>query len=208
MKFKDIFKFEEEISKFTGAPYVITTCSCTQALELCFRVLNPSFVKFTCFTYVGIPMLLKNLNVSFNLIFEKWSGMYKFHNTSIWDSARKFTPNMYIPDSYICLSFGENKPLDLGRGGAILLDNEEKYKQLNKLRFDGRNINNKTIEKEQQIYFDIGYHYKLNNRECINGLLKLKEYITVGEYYTPIVNYRDCRKMIIKDINPLYREII
>lgn len=197
MKFKDIFLFEQHLSKFTGAPYVITTCCCTHALELCFKILKPSSVKFTSYTYMGILMLLKNLKIPFNIFPEKWLGMYKFHNTNVWDSARQFTPNMYIPGSYICLSFGEGKPLDLGRGGAILLDNEEHYKTLNLLRFDGRDV---TFDPWiNQRIFDYGFHYKLNNRECIQGIEKLQQYISDNNFKIENINYTDCRQMIIKD---------
>jgi dTDP-4-amino-4,6-dideoxygalactose transaminase len=47
---------------------------------------------------------------------------------------------MYIPGALMCLSFtGPYKTLKLGKGGAILTDNEEAYKWLKRARFSGRN---------------------------------------------------------------------
>jgi len=200
LKFKDIFIFEKRLAEFTGAPFAVSTCCCTHALELCFRILNPSRVEFSCRTYMGVIMLLKNLHIQFRMINEPWQGEYNFRHSPIWDCARKLTPNMYVPGSYKCVSFGENKPLDLGRGGAILLDNEEHYKLLTILKFDGKDV--KFDPWIEQKHFDVGYHYKMNNRECIVGLEKLNEFIAKGDFSYSHTPYRDCRRMIVKGMSP------
>ena len=47
---------------------------------------------------------------------------------------------MYQPGQMQCLSFtGPYKHLKIGKGGAILLDNEEAYKWLLRASFSGRN---------------------------------------------------------------------
>ena len=202
MQFKDIFIFEEELARFSGSPYAIATCSCTQAIELCMRVLSPSYIEFSCYTYMGIIMLLKNLDIKFKMIPEKWHGMYEFKGCGVWDSARCFKPNMYIPNSYICLSFGENKPLDLGRGGAILLDNKEMYDKLNMLRFDGKDVSFDPWISQRN--FDVGYHYKMNNRESIIALQKLNEFKTKNDFSHDHTQYRDCRNMRVKGLPNLF----
>jgi hypothetical protein len=66
-------------------------------------------------------------------------GEYHLEYTNVWDSALRFTHNMYRQGQYQCLSFtGPYKHLKLGKGGAILTDNEEAYKWFKRARFSGR----------------------------------------------------------------------
>ena len=55
------------------------------------------------------------------------SREYPFENTRIWDSARRLEKDMYREGTMQCLSFGHGKPLHIGRGGAILLDDVVAY---------------------------------------------------------------------------------
>jgi dTDP-4-amino-4,6-dideoxygalactose transaminase len=91
-----------------------------------------------------------------------------------------------------CLSFGHTKPLDNGRGGAILLDDKSAYDEIIKMRYDGRDLNiSPWIE---QVNFKLGFHYKMNPEECIRALEKLKLY---KESIPVEVEYPDCRKIKI-----------
>ena len=38
--FSAITEFEQMLSDYTGAPYVVVTDCCTHAIELCFRIKN------------------------------------------------------------------------------------------------------------------------------------------------------------------------
>jgi dTDP-4-amino-4,6-dideoxygalactose transaminase len=190
--FNKILEFEKALADYTGAPYAISTDCCTHAIELCFRYKNIKRVKFTAFTYVSIPMLMHKLNVDYELIPEKWVGEYRFYGTDIWDSARRLEKNMYQHGMMQCLSFGNSKPLDNNRGGAILLDNEQSYKEIIKMRYDGRDL--KISPWSEQKDFKLGFHYKLNPEECITALEKLKKYKDVKPYY---IEYPDCRKIKI-----------
>jgi dTDP-4-amino-4,6-dideoxygalactose transaminase len=67
------------------------------------------------------------------------TGAYQLRPTKVWDSALRFTANMYIAGSHMCLSFtGPYKHLKLGKGGAILTDDEQAYRWFKKARFSGR----------------------------------------------------------------------
>lgn len=186
-----IKKFEEKISKFTNAPFVVTTDCCTHALELCFYYHKIKQCNFTCYTYLSVVQTMHKLNINYNLIAENWQGEYRFHNTNIWDSARKLQPNMYKKGQLQCLSFGFDKPLNLGRGGAILLDNKEDYYNLSKLRYDGRDLDIKPWQSQNT--FSIGFHYKLNPEECNIGIEKLDKYIENQNFSIKKVKYPDCR---------------
>jgi dTDP-4-amino-4,6-dideoxygalactose transaminase len=194
--FEKIKEFEYQISKFTGAPFVVTTDCCTHAIELCMILDNVKECSFSAFTYLSILQTMHKLKIAYKLLDEKWTGEYHFHNTRIWDSARRLEPNMYRKGQLQCLSFGYTKPVDIGRGGAILLDSKEDYDTLRKMRYDGRDLDiSPWIE---QIEFNIGYHYKLNPEECIKGIKYLDQYIKAGRFDPLNVSYPDCRRVKIK----------
>jgi dTDP-4-amino-4,6-dideoxygalactose transaminase len=130
VSFDRLFKFEQDLAEYTGAPFVVVTDGCTHALELCLRYDRPQFLAFTAFTYLSIPMLMHQLQINYVLTSEEWTGEYQLHGTRIWDSARRLEPGMYRPRQMQCLSFGYGKPLQLGKVGAILLDDESAYHTL------------------------------------------------------------------------------
>lgn len=194
--FDKIFEFEKELAEFTGAPYVVTTDCCTHAIELCLRYRKVKRTGFTAFTYLSVPMTLHKLGIEYNLIPEKWTGEYRFYGTDIWDSARRLEPDMYREGMMQCLSFGHTKPLEIGRGGAILLDNYEDYKKLSMLRYDGRDLSISPWVNQKS--FSLGFHYKLNPEECVIGIKKLQEYKNKKDFDIKFVEYPDCREIEIK----------
>lgn len=190
--FDKIIEFETALAEYTGAPYAISTDCCTHAIELCLIYKKIKKVKFTAFTYLSIPMLMHKLGIEYDLVSEKWCGEYRFYGTDIWDSARRLEKNMFRPGMMQCLSFGHTKPLDNGRGGAILLDDKSAYDEIIKMRYDGRDL---TVSPWiDQIDFKLGYHYKMNPEECIRALEKLNLYTESKPMY---VEYPDCRKIKI-----------
>ena len=194
--FEIIKKFETALSDFTGAPYVVTTDCCTHAIELCMILDNVKSCSFSAFTYLSVLQTMHKINIEYSLIDESWTGEYHFRNTRIWDSARRLEPNMYRKGQLQCLSFGYTKPVDIGRGGAILLDSKEDYDTLRKMRYDGRDLD--IVPWIDQMEFSIGYHYKLNPEECVRGIEKLKEYKTANSYTPKFIEYPDCRRVKIK----------
>jgi len=193
--FDKITDFEKEIAEFTGAPFAITTDCCTHAIELCLRLESVRYCKFTAFTYVSVLMTMHKLGITYDLTDESWEGEYKIENTRIWDSARLLSPNMYRTGQLQCLSFGYTKPLDIGRGGAILTDDETFYEKVRKLRYDGRDLS--IAPWIEQKKFNVGFHYKLNPEECMKGSVALKEYISKENFESKTHVYPDCRTIEI-----------
>lgn len=193
--FKYIYEFESCLADFTNAPYVVTTDCCTHAIELCMILDNIKKCSFTCFTYISVLMLMHKLNINFDLKPIEWSGEYRFKGTRIWDSARRLEPGMYRKGSLQCLSFGYSKPLDIGRGGAILTDSKIDYEMLKKMRYDGRDL--EISPWIQQECFNLGYHYKLNPEECKKGIKQLKKYRKRKNFSPEKIDYPDCRKIKI-----------
>lgn len=199
MTFDDIKRFETALAEYTGAPYAIMTDCCTHALELCFRYDKVEFCAFTPFTYLSIPMLMHKLKIQF--YYEvgtpaQWIGEYKFRKTRIWDSARRLEKNMYREGQIQCLSFGHTKPLHIGRGGAILLDDKEAYDAIICMRYDGRDLNISPWEEQKE--FRVGYHYKPTPEEAVTGLALL-EGIKEFPVEPKFVQYPDLRNITIKE---------
>ena len=170
MSFDKLFEFESALAEYTGAPFAVVTDCCTHALELCMRMDNVHVTDFTAFTYLSIPQLMRNLNIDFRLTSERWVGEYQFHGTNIWDSARRLERGMYRRGQKQCLSFGNTKPLQLGRCGAILLDNIEEYRTLSRMRSDGRDLHQ---DPWQNYPISQGYHYCPTLEICAEGIEKL-----------------------------------
>ena len=191
--FDKIFEFEQELAKYTGAPYAVMTDCCTHALELCFRIKRVKRVKFTSYTYLSIPMLMHKLGIEYELVQENWTGEYRFYGTDIWDSARRVERGMYREGQMQCLSFGYGKPLHIGHGGAILLDDVELYDQLSQMRYDGRDLNISPWEQQQS--FRVGYHYKPAIEDAEIGLEKLATLDEQPKYH----QYPDLREIEIHD---------
>ena len=196
MSFDKILKFETALAEFTGAPHAIMTDCCTHALELCFRYDKVEFCAFTPYTYLSIPMLMYKLKIKFAYETDgmQWIGEYQFRKTRIWDSARLLQRNMYRPGQIQCLSFGHGKPLHIGRGGAILLDDKEAYETILRQRYDGRDL---TVEPWQsQQTFHVGYHYKPTIEEAEQGLALL-EGVKEQNPEPKLVVYPDLRNIVI-----------
>jgi len=189
--FDRIFEFEQALAEYTGAPYAVMTDCCTHAIEMCLRFDRVSHTTFTAFTYLSIPMTMHKLNIAYDLTDEPWTGEYQFRNTRIWDSARRLERGMYRPGQLQCLSFGNGKPLQIGRGGAILTDDVEVYDQLSMMRYDGRDLKIKPWQDQQT--FKVGYHYKPTLEEAELGLKLLPQVNERPKY----VEYPDCRNITI-----------
>jgi dTDP-4-amino-4,6-dideoxygalactose transaminase len=195
--FDKILAFETELARFTGAPRAVMTDCCTHAIELCLRYDRVEFCAFTPYTYLSIPMLMHKLRIQYVYEVgnpEQWVGEYRFRKTRIWDSARRLEKDMYRPGQMQCLSFGHDKPLSIGRGGAILLDDESAYQALLRMRYDGRDLSiSPWIEQTE---FRVGYHYRPTIEEAQRGLELLANYRSQPPKPKA---YPDCRKISILD---------
>lgn len=200
--FEKIKEFETALAEFTGAPFAIMTDCCTHAIEMCLRYDRVKECSFTPYTYLSIPMTMHKLGINYNYYpdtlphRQQWIGEYKFEFTRIWDSARRLEKNMYRSGQMQCLSFGHTKPLHIGHGGAILLDDKTAYEAIIRMRYDGRDLNISPWVEQRE--FRVGYHYKPSIEDAIQGislLHGLREYCPEPKF----VQYPDLRTITIKD---------
>ena len=196
--FQAILDFEQKLCEYTGAPYCVTTDCCTHAIELAFRLAhNKSQVQFPAKTYISVLMTMHKVGVPYSLVDIKWRDQYEFRGSNIWDCARYLAPDMYVPGTIQCLSFNRGKPLQIGRGGCVLTDNEALYKSVSRARSDGRDLFAFSPWQTQQV-FDVGYHYTLRPEECVRGLNLLNNNTFVQQHDKDF-DYPDCREIVIRE---------
>jgi dTDP-4-amino-4,6-dideoxygalactose transaminase len=165
--FDTVDKFEKRIAEFYNAPYAVATDCCTHALELCLRYNNVKTSTCPSQTYISIPFTFKKLGISWQFTNEQWNDYYYLGDTNIIDAAVYWQANGYIPNTLMCLSFQFKKHLNLGRGGAVLLDNYNAYIKLKKMRYDGRDDNISWMEQDIDT---VGYHYYMTPETAQLGL--------------------------------------
>ena len=139
--------FEQALCEYTGAKYAVAIDSCSNAIFLCLKYLNVENLELSIpsHTYMSVPCQIMHAGgkVKFVSSSKYLKGAYRLEPIPVWDSALRFTENMYIKGEYMCISFsGPSKILKLGKGGAILTDNQEAYEWFKKARYHGRNAVN------------------------------------------------------------------
>jgi dTDP-4-amino-4,6-dideoxygalactose transaminase len=173
MSFEIINDFEKEIANFFGAKFAVAVDSCTHGVELCLRHTKPNLLRIPKNTYLSIPFLSEKLKIKMEWTDEKWVDYY-YITDKVIDAAVLWKKNSYIENTMMCLSFQYQKHLSLGRGGVILLDNENDYNTLKKMSYDGRLPN---VPWRNQDINMIGYHYYMTPETAKLGLDKLPEAI-------------------------------
>ena len=174
MSFETVRKFEKAIANFYDAPYAVAVDCCTHAIELCLRhTANPDVsMGVPNRTYISVPFTLEKLGLKWHWLNKDWKDYYHLEGTDIIDAAVYFKRDAYIPLSFMCLSFQFRKPLSLGRGGAILCQNESDYEALKKMAYDGR------LDDQpwgDQAIDTMGYHYYMTPETAQMGIDKLEE---------------------------------
>jgi dTDP-4-amino-4,6-dideoxygalactose transaminase len=189
--YKIVQMFEEEISLYTGAPYAISVDSCTNALFLICKFLEVKEVTIPSKTYLSVPMSI--IHSGGEVVFDKreitnhWSGIYQLKPYPIYDAAKRLTSNMYIPNSYMGISFHIKKHLGIGKGGMILTDNEEASIWFKKARYEGRS---EKFYKDDNIE-NLGWNMYMTPQEAAHGLSLLQNYPLHNRDLDEINGYRD-----------------
>lgn len=170
--------FEKAISEYTKAPYVATIDNQSNALFLAlyYEKIQGQEITIPARTYPSVPCEIIHAGgtVKFKPVEgTKIKGAYCLSPTKVWDSALRFTYDMYIPNTHMCVSFtGPYKHLKLGKGGAILTDDRDAYLWFKRARFSGR---------RECSYFDdnfdmLGWNMYLMPEIAARGLLFMKQF--------------------------------
>lgn len=166
--YKIVKMFEEEVADYTGAPYAISVDSCTSALFLCCKYLEVTDVIIPSKTYLSVPQSIINSggNVIFDPSTNDWRGIYQLKPYPIYDAAKRFTSDMYISGTFMCLSFHIKKHLKIGKGGMILTDNKDAVDWFKEARYEGRS---EKLYHEDDIK-NIGWNMYMTPQEASHGL--------------------------------------
>ncbi len=171
----NVERFEELVADYAGSKYAIATDSCTNALFLSFKFCREkldydnSHVIIPTKTYISVPMQAIHAGYKVKFVDIDWSGSYHIGNIPVVDSAQRFTKNMYIKDTFYCLSFNYKKILTTGRGGMILTDDEYAKDWFKKMRYDGRPCIFYNDLKTEPVT-EIGYHMYMTPEQAVIGL--------------------------------------
>jgi dTDP-4-amino-4,6-dideoxygalactose transaminase len=166
--YKIVKMFEEEIAYYTGAPYAVSVDSCTNALLLCCKYFNVDEVTIPSKTYLSVPQSIIHAGGTpvFDTTANDWHGAYQLKPYPICDAAKRFTSDMYVPNTFMCLSFHIKKTLKIGKGGVILTDNKEAVDWFKTARYEGRH---EKLYHDDDIDFN-GWNMYMTPQEAAHGL--------------------------------------
>jgi len=168
--YKIVQMFEEEVAEYTGAPFAVSVDSCTNALFLSCKYLNVNEVTIPKKTYLSVPQSIIHSGGKVHFEELQWKGIYQLKPYPIYDSAKRLTSGMYIPGTFMCLSFHIKKHLKIGKGGMILTDNEDAVKWFKKSRYEGRN----ELRYEDDNIDSMGWNMYITPMEAALGLMLMQ----------------------------------
>jgi dTDP-4-amino-4,6-dideoxygalactose transaminase len=170
--------FEKSLCDYTGAPYAITVDNQSNALFLAmmFEGVKGKSITIPSRTYPSVPCEIIHAGgkVKFKEVKGKTiKGAYQLEPTNIWDSALRFTADMYIPGTHMCLSFtGPYKHFKLSKGGAILTDNLEAYHWFKRARYSGR----RECSYHDDHFDMLGWNFYMMPELAARGLLMMNQF--------------------------------
>jgi dTDP-4-amino-4,6-dideoxygalactose transaminase len=178
--------FEKMLSDYTGAPYVVTLDNQSNALFLSLyyeynvkKTIITNTIKIPSRTYPSVPceIIHAGLKVDFYPVEGKTlKGAYQLQGSNVWDSALKFTSDMYIPNTHMCISFtGPYKHFKLSKGGAILTDNHESYLWFKRARYSGR----RECSYHDDHFDMLGWNFYMMPELAARGVLLMNQFYNI-----------------------------
>jgi dTDP-4-amino-4,6-dideoxygalactose transaminase len=171
-------EFEEKLAKYTGAPHAVTLDNASNAifLALYYENIKGKTITIPSRTYPSVPCEIIHAGgkVDFEPVSGKTiKGAYQLKPTRTWDSALRFTANMYIPNSFMCISFtGPYKHFKLSKGGAILTDDLQAYHWFKRARYSGR----RECSYHDDNFDMLGWNFYMMPELAARGLLLMSQF--------------------------------
>jgi dTDP-4-amino-4,6-dideoxygalactose transaminase len=171
-------EFEEKLAKYTGAPHVVTVDNQSNALflTLYYQNIKGKTITIPSRTYPSVPCEIIHAGgkVDFEPVNGKTiKGAYQLKPTRTWDSALRFTSNMYIPGTFMCISFtGPYKHFKLSKGGAILTDDLQAYHWFKRARYSGR----RECSYHDDNFDMLGWNFYMMPELAARGLLLMSQF--------------------------------
>jgi dTDP-4-amino-4,6-dideoxygalactose transaminase len=182
-------EFESKLADYTGAKYVVTLDNMSNALFLALyyeknvsKTLSGDTITIPSRTYPSVPceIIHAGLKVNFEPVEGKTiKGAYQLKGSNVWDSALRFTADMYIPESYMCVSFtGPYKHFKLSKGGAILTDNYDAYLWFKRARYSGR----RECSYHDDHFDMLGWNFYMMPELAARGLLMINQFYSTTDH--------------------------
>lgn len=175
--------FEKALCDYTGAPHAIALDNMSNALFLALfyeknikKSIDTDYVEIPARTYPSVPceIIHAGLKVKFKPVTGKTiKGAYSLGTTNVIDSALKFTADMYVPKTHMCLSFtGPYKTLKLSKGGAIITDDYDAMLWFKRARFSGR----RECSYHDDHFDMLGWNFYMMPEIAARGLLMMTQF--------------------------------
>tara|TARA_R100000234_G_scaffold119986_1_gene104685 strand:+ start:154 stop:783 length:630 start_codon:yes stop_codon:yes gene_type:complete len=173
--YKIVQMFEETMADYTGAPYAVSLNSCTNAIFLSCKWMGVQGqeVIIPQQTYLSPPQSIRQAGG--DLVFEniEWEGIYQLKPFPIYDAAKRLTSEMYIPGTFMCLSFHIKKHLKIGKGGMILCDDPAAAKWFKARRYEGRTDG---LKYHEDMIEEEGWNMYMTPEQAARGLTLMQNY--------------------------------
>jgi dTDP-4-amino-4,6-dideoxygalactose transaminase len=174
--------FERALADYTGAPYAVTVDNASNALflALMYNKVEGTTITLPSRTYPSVPCEVIHAGATI-----KWkevsgstiTGAYQLKPTPVWDSALRFTADMYIPDQFMCLSFtGPYKHFKLSKGGAILTDSADAVRWFKRARYSGR----RECSYHDDNFDMLGWNFYMMPELAARGLLLMNQFYNMN----------------------------
>ena len=178
-------EFEEKLAHYTNSKYVVTLDNMSNALFLALyyehKVKNRTedIITIPCRTYPSVPceIIHADLKVGFEPVEGNTiKGAYQLKGSNVWDSALRFTADMYIPNTHMCVSFtGPYKHFKLSKGGAILTDDHEAYLWFKRARYSGR----REVSYHDDNLDMLGWNFYMMPELAARGILLMNQFYNI-----------------------------
>jgi len=179
-------EFEQELCKYTGAKYVVTVDNMSNGLFLALyyehnvkKRIKDGIVGCPSRTYPSVPCEIIHAGLEINweaVEGENLTGVYQLTGSRVWDSALRFTADMFIPKSHMCVSFtGPYKHFKLSKGGAILTDDYKAYLWFKRARYSGR----RECSYHEDNFDMLGWNFYMMPELAARGLLLMNQFYNI-----------------------------
>ena len=169
---------EKRIADYTGSPYAVALDNQSNGLflALMYEKVAGTTITIPERTYPSVPceIIHAGAKVNFSPVDgTTLKGAYQLKPSRVWDSALRFTGDMYIPNTFMCISFtGPYKHFKLSKGGAILTDNEDAYAWFRRARYSGR----RECSYHDDSFDMLGWNFYMMPELAARGVLLMNQF--------------------------------
>ena len=175
-------EFEKRLADYTGARFAVTVDNMSNGLFLALYYehnvikLCKDTITIPARTYPSVPceIIHAGLKVEFEPVEGKTlKGAYQLKGSNVWDSALRFTADMYQSGTHMCVSFtGPYKHFKLSKGGAILTDDVDAYRWFKRARYSGR----REVSYHEDNFDMLGWNFYMMPELAARGLLLMGQF--------------------------------